>query len=104
MSPEPSAKVPSIGRIVHYTLSQQDADYINGRRTENGQPHIGNRCAAGNEYPAVIVAVFGSAPSWPSNLQVFLDGEDQFWGTSRHVGEPGKAGTWHWPEFVPPTA
>lgn len=88
---------PSIGRIVHYTLSEGDAEQINRRRTtgraiadrlETGawplgaQAHIGNHAEAGQVYPLLITRV------WPSdtgavNGQVFLDGNDVFWATSR---------------------
>lgn len=84
---------PTIGRIVHYTLCQAGVNAINARR---GTAHVGNRVAAGDVYPAMIVRVFGDTPESCANLQVFLDGRDTEWVTSRTVGE----GEFHfaWPK------
>lgn len=98
----------SIGRIVHCTLSEQDAVEINRRRkdfhTSGGAHdrsgfvgHVGNSVRAGDVFPAVIVRV------WPEstvtcNLQVLLDGNDTYWVTSRAEGT--EAGRWSWPERV----
>ena len=88
---------PSPGRIVHYMLTAQDAEQINRRRTTGAsiaeriqadkwpvgaQAHIGNPVSEGDVYPAMIIRVFPSDPG-TSNLQVFLDGCDVFWATSR---------------------
>lgn len=107
MSPTPV----TIGRIVNYTLTEQDAIEIQRRRTNSesirariaedkwpagAQAHIGNEARAGAVYPAIVVAVWGPACC---NLQVFLDGNDQFWGLSRSIspsGEP-QPGFWNWP-------
>lgn len=101
----------TIGRTVHYTLSEEDAAAINRRRTNPGsiakrisealwpigaQAHIGNEARAGQVLPAVVVAVWGPRCV---NLQVTLDGTDTYWATSRDVsttGEPAPA-CWHWP-------
>jgi hypothetical protein len=104
---------PSIGRIVHYTLTQQDAAEINRRRSDYqafrsnfsgpsdpGQAgadghiaHVGNHAAEGQVCAATIVRTFGGPAV---NLQVHLDGNDTYWATSRTEGtEPG---TWTWPE------
>jgi len=106
---------PTIGRIVHYTLTEQDAEAINRRRAdfaafqrshahphEPGQPgatghqaHVGNPAAAGQVFPASVVRTFGGAAV---NLQVQLDGTDTYWATSRVEGaEPGQ---WSWPPRV----
>jgi hypothetical protein len=107
---------PSIGRIVHYQLSENDIEQINRRRTygasihgrmeENAWPvgaqaHIGNHQQAGDVVPLVIVRV------WPDeggvgipgvNGQALLDGNDVLWVTSAHEGtEPGQ---WQWPPRV----
>jgi hypothetical protein len=87
---------PSIGRIVHYTLSQLDADEINRRRTDS--PQAGNHALEGDVCPAVIVRIFGATPESAVNLQVLLDGNDQFWATSRTLGEGPFH--WAWPERV----
>ncbi|MFJ2162352.1 hypothetical protein [Streptomyces sp. NPDC087856] len=87
---------PSIGRIVHYTLSQQDADEINRRRAYT--PQSGNTAIEGDVYPAMIVRIFGETPESAVNLQVFLDGNDSHWATSRTVGDGPFH--WAWPERV----
>jgi hypothetical protein len=95
---------PTIGRIVHYTLTEQDAEQINRRREdftnrpsgpghEGFQAHVGNRAEAGQTFPAEVVRCFGDAV----NLQVSLDGTDTYWATSRTEGEPNEQGRWIWP-------
>lgn len=81
---------PTIGRIVHYTLSDQDAEAILRRR--GGAALGGNVAVAGDAYPAIVVRTFGGEAA---NLQVFLDGEDTYWATSRVEGED--RGQWYWP-------
>lgn len=99
------------GRIVHYVLTDSDAEQINRRRVpgvghaENwpagAQAHVGNHVMAGEHFPAIIARVFpkeyGDEPG--CNLQVILDGNDSYWATSvKHDGDPLNLGTWHWPE------
>jgi hypothetical protein len=106
---------PTIGRIVHYTLTAADADAINTRRTDfeahkqtlGGKPqpghrgatghvaHIGNHAAAGDVYAAMIVRTFGGPAA---NLQVHLDGTDTHWATSRTEGDG--EGHWVWPPRI----
>ena len=85
-------QVPSVGRIVHYRL-------------EAG-PH------AGDCRPALIVRVWGAGPDALVNLQVFVDGSNDYyenqgpeplslWRTSVHRNTDNEPGTWHWPEYVP---
>ncbi len=98
---------PSIGRVVHYVLTEDDATQINRRRTTGqsigerikekiwpigAQAHIGNTAHEGDHYPTVVVKV------WPESIngQATLDGNDTFWVTSRQEGTG--PGTWHWPE------
>ena len=112
---------PTIGRIVIYRLSNQDAEAMERRRTTGAsiaerikkntpdsscwplgaQAHIGNPLYEGAEVPMVIIRV------WPDefgtgipgvNGQAFLDGNDSLWVTS--VKEGNEPGTWHWPERV----
>lgn len=95
---------PAIGYIVHYTLSEADAEQINRRRddteaqrlrvsrglapaTTGSQKHIGNRAEAGQVYPMLIVRTWGSTPESAVNGQVFLDGNDSLWVTSVTQGE-----------------
>ncbi|HCT79268.1 MAG TPA: hypothetical protein DGT23_22445 [Micromonosporaceae bacterium] len=103
--------LPTIGRIVHYALNEWDADAINKRRADysatcrdNGGPpptghvgHVGNSVAVGDYYPAMVVRTFGEG-AVVANLQVFLDGNDCYWATSR--GEGDAPGTWTWPPRV----
>jgi hypothetical protein len=106
---------PTIGRIVHYTLTQYDADAINKqranfeahRRSLAGTPdpghrgatghvaHLGNQASAGDVCPAMVVRTFGGPAA---NLQVHLDGTDTYWATSRTEGDG--PGTWAWPPRV----
>ncbi len=108
-----SEQNPSIGRIVHYCLTNQDALQINRRRTDGGsiaarikavpaewpigaQAHIGNVVAEGDVFPMLITRIWGpNAPTTAVNGQVFLDGNDVLWATSRVVGEG--PGTYSWP-------
>ena len=96
---------PTIGRIVHYCLNEADAEAINRRRAdfrtyEGGNTghvgHTGNSSAAGQYYAAIVVATFNGADV--ANLQVFLDGNDAYWATSR--GEGSGEGQWTWPPRV----
>ncbi|WP_313033426.1 Gp49 family protein [Stenotrophomonas acidaminiphila] len=101
----------ALGRIVYYVLSEQDALKINGRRTDGAsiqdriledkwpcgaQAHIGNKACAGDILPAMVVKVL---PNEQVNLQVFLDGNDVYWATTRAQAAPGRMepGRWHWP-------
>lgn len=100
---------PTLGRIVHYVLSEQDAQAINKRRADfaaaceaNGGPppagwiaHVGNTAVAGQYFPAKIVAI---GEGGAVNLQVALDGTDIHWATSRAEGSDH--GTWRWPPRV----
>jgi hypothetical protein len=101
---------PSIGRIVHYTLSEQDAAAINKRRKDaqnlnaagvtlasqelGAQVHFGNQANADDIYPMVITRVFGDQPTSAVNGQVLLDGNDTFWATSVSLGDGGQHFAW----------
>ena len=99
---------PSVGRIVHYRLTQLDVDVINRLRADamkhlpahqehadGTQIHVGNSVAAGDVYPLVITRVWNEHGV---NGQVLLDGNDTYWATSRVEGdEPGQ---WQWPPRV----
>jgi len=82
----------TIGRIVHYTLSKQDVLLI------GSQDRLGNHVAEGEVYPAIVARVFVGNDGKLANLQVFLDGNDSYWATSRHEGEGPN--TWSWPPKV----
>lgn len=92
------------GRIVHYVLSASDAEEINRRRVaktylpewpQGAQAHTGNHAVEGDLLPMIVCRVWRES-AVSVNGQVFLDGNDTFWATSRHEGT--KPGTWHWPE------
>lgn len=106
--------LPTIGRVVHYTLTDGDATEINRRRQDfasantlpegtSGQPatgfqaHVGNHAEAGQVFPATVVRVFHPTVT-TANLQVALDGNDTYWATSRTEGEG--PGHWSWPPRV----
>jgi len=101
--------IPAIGRIVHYRLTEQDADQINKRRADarahmsehrtnsNGVAvHVGNDVRAGEIYPLMITRVWDATGFGQINGQVFLDGTDTLWVTSKAEGDG--AGDW----FAPP--
>ena len=84
---------PSLGRIVHYTLSDYDAAAITQRRKDDST--VANLVCGGQVFPAIVVRVFGGTTI---NLKVFLDGDDTYWATSRVEG--ADQGTWCWPPRV----
>lgn len=101
---------PTIGRIVHYKVTADDATVINNIREArrkwvfNGraadldnqpgyQGHMGNRIQAGDVFPAMIVRVFDPQDD-VANLQVFLDGNDTLWATSVHEGDGERQYSW----------
>ena len=97
----------SVGRIVHYTLTQTDADEINRRRGDAQREgacqtgkvvHVGNSAAAGEVCAAVVVKAFEGDRA---NLQVLLDGNDVLWRTSVAwaLSSAGR-GNWSWPPRV----
>lgn len=115
-----SEQIPTVGRIVHYRLSAQDAEQVMRRRTNGNsiadriqkqivdqdggfnsawplgaQAHIGNNVKEGDSFPMLIVRCLGDAPSSCVNGQVFLDGNDVLWATSVSVGEGPHS--WSWP-------
>ena len=104
------AQLPSIGRIVHYTLGETDAQEINRRREDARQNripadhmgsvvHTGNSVKAGDVYPVVITRCWADPIQMNSSVngQVMLDGNDVFWATSVYVGEPGEQRRFVWP-------
>ncbi len=87
--------IPTIGRIVHYTLSEQDAAAINARRDAAG-PSSANPVYEGDVYPMMIVRVWGNSPDSAVQGQVFIDGNFTFWATSVTGGEGPRH--YAWPE------
>jgi hypothetical protein len=94
--------IPSIGRIVHYRLTADDATQINRRRPTGVKAgagkivHVGNPVAEGEAFPLIITRVWGAVDGGAVNGQVLLDGNDSLWVTSVMEGD----GLRHW--FVPP--
>jgi hypothetical protein len=97
-------------------LNETDAAEINRRRTTGraiadrieaekwplgAQAHIGNQAEAGHVYPMLIVRVWGESDVSAVQGQVFLDGNDCYWATSRmQVVEDSTDKQGHW--FAPP--
>lgn len=100
---------PSIGRIVHYVLSQQDVDSIQSIRQRMAEllqisaGQIGNSVRVGEVVPAQIGRVW-DASTGLINGQATLDGFDNYWLRSCHMDECKAPGTWHWPERELPLA
>lgn len=91
---------PSIGRIVLYMLNEHDVGEINNRRGDS--PADVSTVVAGQEYPMLIVRVWSDSYV---NGQVFLDGCDSYWTTSRNqvppdVSDDQKQGKWYAPPRV----
>ena len=97
---------PTIGRIVHYRLRQQDADAINRRRHDGTSAnsaandhsgaivHVGSAAKEGDIVPMMVTKVW--TPSTVCvNGQAFLDGNDTLWVMSANRGDT--VGTWDWP-------
>lgn len=103
--------IPSVGRIVHYKLTAQDAEQVNRRRADwqadraekvtaaiGYMAHVGNTASEGDVYPMLIVRVWGMTEGSSVNGQVFLDGNDTLWVTS--VGQGDQPRQWHEPQRV----
>lgn len=113
-------QIPTIGRIVHYRLSADDATQINRRRTTGAsiaermrvqvsqvetatpilgwptgaQAHIGNEAKEGDTFPMLITKTWGDTATAAVNGQAFLDGNDVLWVTSACVGEGPRSFSW----------
>jgi len=112
--------IPTIGRIVIYTMTVEDALSVNRRRTTGksiaermmvnpplwpvgAQAHFGNSVQEGDRYPMIIVKTWGDHPHSAVNGKVMLDGSDTYWATSRLLdivsdNDPPTPGMWRWPE------
>lgn len=102
--------IPTIGRIVHYMLSEQEAGEINARRkgaqnlnaagvtlaSQNLGPqiHQGNQVSEGDVFPMIITRVWGDQPDSAVNGQVLLDGNDTLWATSVSHGDGPRHFVW----------
>lgn len=83
----PPKQKPSLGRVVHYALSQADLDAL------PGIPGPKNPHELGQLLPMDIVRVWDTGVV---NGQVKIDGAGTLWVTS--VAEGTAPGTWRWPE------
>jgi hypothetical protein len=88
---------PTIGRIVHYTLSGMDVAKITQARTKDLDTE-GNAVREGDVFPMLITRVWGSTPESAVQGQVFLDGNDTLWVTAVVVGEGPR--TYAWPTIT----
>jgi hypothetical protein len=88
------APVPTVGRIVHYTLTEQDVERVRAGRFATAANEVG----VGDTFAAVVVRIWSQFPEPQCNLQVLLDGPDTLWVTSSKQGT--KPGTWAWPPRV----
>ncbi len=99
---------PTVGRVVLYSLSEQDVGEISRRRTTGhsiaerireaawpigAQAHIGNDVRVGDVFPGIVVRTWGGDCI---NIQVLLDGNDVLWVTSRNVADEPTPGRHHW--------
>ncbi|MDY7542617.1 MULTISPECIES: hypothetical protein [unclassified Cryobacterium] len=93
----------SPGRIVQFTVTEQQAKQINAQRTQAGHAtKTGNVAREGDSFPMIVVRV------WPNecvNGQAFLDGNDTLWVCSagpedQTLPTGGLYGKWRWPERV----
>lgn len=88
---------PTIGRIVHYRLSKADEERLLELRTRVRMHQIGfNAAYVGDVYPAIVVR---TTDDLRVNLQVWLDGPDTLWVTSRGYSVETD-GCWFWPPRV----
>jgi hypothetical protein len=74
-------KVPSIGRVVHYNVTEDERE----------------NCNYASVLPAMIVRVWSDECV---NLKVLNDEKEDFWRTSAVLGD--QEGEWFWPPYVPP--
>ena len=102
--------VPTVGRIVLYRFTKEQAAEVNRRRDHakanidfhrvnaNGvQVHMGNDVYVGPDYPATIIIVHGVTADSYVNLKVHLDGTDDYWARSVRCGD--EPGDYHWMDY-----
>lgn len=82
--------IPSVGRIVHYRLSESDVGMAKYRPAPGA---FYNTPREGDVLPMLICRVWADEPTETSlvNGQVFVDGNFSIWATSRAQGDqPGQ--------------
>lgn len=75
----------TIGQILYYCLTAQDAQRITGQRKSSYDTLRGNPVREGDEYPLIVTRAWDERsypPSGAVNGQVLLDGNDSLWVTS----------------------
>ena len=90
----------TVGNVVHYCMSETDCNDVRHQRLLNGQTSnsgtVGNEPQPGSVYPAIAVSVWDPE----TNLQVFLDGPDNYWAARRLIdesdGDEPTPGSWRW--------
>jgi hypothetical protein len=115
-------QIPTIGRVVHFRLSKQQAEDIEAKRSSarvptpsiGAQMHVGNPVGEGAVVPMFVTGVWPEEYSTAGcrladhpegtkyegtigvNGQAFLDGNDSLWVCSapQHSTLPG---CWFWP-------
>lgn len=78
-------EISTVGEIVQYKLTASDATLINQAR--DGNQRHGNYAQDGDVYPLLVTRVWGTHPGASVNGQVFTDGNDNLWVTSRIEGD-----------------
>lgn len=74
-----------VGKRVLYMLTEMDVrDIIKSRQVAGYATAHGNDPREGQIVPGIVVADWGGS----ANLQVFLDGIDSYWPTSRTLFDP----------------
>jgi hypothetical protein len=88
---------PTVGRIVHYRMSQVDVRAVRTQLRANPTALLdqSNLPQARQSYAAVVTSVTGQPGHPLVNLKVFLDGPFDYFAASRVEGD--EAGTWCWP-------
>lgn len=99
---------PTLGRIVHYSLSPADVEEINAARSEYdpvSRSHLppqdsrGDAPSCGDVVPMIITKVTPAAGVLPEvvNGQAILDGSDSLWIKGAPASEKPEPGHWTWP-------
>lgn len=81
----------TLGKIVHYTLTDADAMEINRRISSSKSCRM--TYAQGGMLCAAIIVGTSSLPD-VANLRVIYDGEGDYWAPSRGRSADGYHGTW----------
>jgi len=89
------------GRIVHYVVGESDVEqikHIKGEAHARGDKSVScNTPTAGEHLPMMITRVWNKETGYV-NGKVFLDGNFDYWATSRNFSAEPQSATWHWIE------